>query len=625
MLKDRDIICIASIDWDFIWQGHQEIMATFAKNGNRVLFIENTGVRVPGIRDIGRLRKRLINWIKGVKGFREAHQNLYVYSPLILPFPYSRLARWINRYFLFGTLRKWLKLMDFNDAVVWTFLPTGTALDIIDDLDYKCLVYYCIADFNELVKKPKKVQKTESALIRKSDIIFAQGKAFEEKCRSLNDNVYIFPFGLNTGIFDNSKECSRDYDYSDIKNVKNPIIGYIGGIHRHIDFDLLEYIAGANSHWSIVLVGPVQTDVSSLKEFPNIFFLGKKNFNLLPAYIKEFDVCIIPYINSEFTKTVYPTKLNEYHALGKPVVSTDLSEIIEFNRENGNLILIASSNDGFVKLIQQALKEQDNRLVQMRIESAKRHSWDIRIEEMSDLIEENIEKKKMSGYAGWQKKFKELYRLARRRLVKLVLAVCALWLIVFYTPLVWFLAEPLKIINPPSKADAIVVFAGGVGESGQAGQGYEERVKHAAELYNSGYARYIIFSSGFRSTFSEPYIMQVLAISLGVPRDFIILETKAGNTYQNVVFTSAILRSKGWNKIILVSSPYHTRRAALVFKKIVNDISVIFSPVPNSIFYSRNKFNEKGKRIWKKINLKQIRGIIHEYLGIIYYWWKHYI
>jgi len=45
MLINENIICISSIDWDFIWQGHQEIMATFTRNGNRVLFIENTGVR----------------------------------------------------------------------------------------------------------------------------------------------------------------------------------------------------------------------------------------------------------------------------------------------------------------------------------------------------------------------------------------------------------------------------------------------------------------------------------------------------------------------------------------------------------------------------------------------------
>jgi len=58
MLKGKNIICISSIDWDFIWQQHQTIMSTFARNGNRVLFIENTGVRAPGVADAPRLIKR---------------------------------------------------------------------------------------------------------------------------------------------------------------------------------------------------------------------------------------------------------------------------------------------------------------------------------------------------------------------------------------------------------------------------------------------------------------------------------------------------------------------------------------------------------------------------------------
>jgi len=627
MLNNRNVVCISSIDWDFIWQGHQEIMSAFAKNGNRVLFIENTGVRVPALRDVGRLKKRLISWFQGVKGFREERPNLYICSPLFLPFPYSRLARWINKNFLFGSLIKWIKLMDFKDAVVWTFLPTGIALDIIDELNCKCLVYYCIADFDELVKEPKKVRKTEDALIKRSDIIFAQGRAFEEKCRRYNDNVYVFPFGINISIFDNTKEYPAQYNFSDIKSIKRPIIGYIGGIHRHIDFGLLAYIAKVNPQWSLVLVGPIQADISSLRGLPNIFFLGKKDFTLLPGYLKEFDVCIVPYINSEFTKTVYPTKLNEYHAFGKPVVSTDLPEIIEFSQDNGDLVLIANTKEEFVRLIQSALNEHDETLVKVRIESTRRHSWDMRIEEMSNLIEETIERKKSAGYSGWQRTFKEIYRIARQRTMKFAFSFLALWLLVFYTPVAWFFAEPLKITQELKKVDAIVVFAGGAGESGQPGQGYEERVNYAVELYKKGFSNNLIFSSGSVSTFSEPYIMRLLALSLGVPENAIALEDKADSTYNNVKFTLEIINKKGYNNLILVSSPYHMRRASLVFKRLSPKKNIIYSPVPNSEFYSHPNMNKAGRRIiiGRLITLRQIKGILHEYMGIVYYWWKGYI
>src|SRR5262245_41845661 len=87
-----DILCISSIDWDFIWQGHQEIMSTLAASGRRVLFLENTGVRPLRFRDLPRLRRRLRNWSKGPGGFREERPNLFVLSPIVLPGPYSRIA-----------------------------------------------------------------------------------------------------------------------------------------------------------------------------------------------------------------------------------------------------------------------------------------------------------------------------------------------------------------------------------------------------------------------------------------------------------------------------------------------------------------------------------------------------
>src|SRR3989338_6688372 len=94
MLHNQDIICVSSIDWDFIWQGNQEVMSALAKHGNRVLFIENTGIRSPSFQDLPRVWRRLRNRLHSLKGFKEVQKNLYIYSPVILPFPYSRVARW---------------------------------------------------------------------------------------------------------------------------------------------------------------------------------------------------------------------------------------------------------------------------------------------------------------------------------------------------------------------------------------------------------------------------------------------------------------------------------------------------------------------------------------------------
>ncbi|MFA5089570.1 MAG: ElyC/SanA/YdcF family protein [Candidatus Omnitrophota bacterium] len=623
MLKNKNIICISSIDWDFVWQGHQEIMANFAKSGNRVLFIENTGVRTPNFRDIKRLKKRINNWFRSIKGFRQEAENLYVYSPMILPFPYSRFMRWINRALLIKPLKRWIKTMGFRSPIIWTFLPTGTALDIIDNIDKELLVYYCIADFYELVNNPRKISRTENDLIRKSDIIFVQGEVLAKKCRRFNDNVHIFPFGVNMEVFDDFQRVPEKVP-GDIKEIKRPIIGYIGGIHRHIDFNLLRFIALSHPEWSIVFIGPCQTDTPKINNLGNVFLLGQKDFTLLPSYISEFDVGIIPYETNEYTTTVFPTKLNEYHAMGKPVVSTALPEIIRFNLENNDLVLVGNTYQEFVDCISTALTNSKEGMVKQRMGLAERNNWAGRIEEMSDLLEYTIERK-ASKPVEWQDVFLRLYRTARRKALTIsAIFICA-YLLLFYTPLVWIVAAPLNISEAPQKADCIVVLAGGVGESGKAGQGYEERVEYAVKLYKEDLARHVIFSSGYVYAFKEALVMKALAVSLGIPAEAVILEDKAINTYQNMKFTKEIIENKNWKHVLLVSTPYHMRRISLVARKIAPELKVVYTPIPRSLFYSHSSKDAKGRRVWRRANLQQIKAICHEYLGILYYWFKGYI
>ncbi len=613
MLKNENIICISSIDWDFVWQGHQEIMSTFAKNGNRVLFIENTGVRNPNIRDFSRLIKRVKNWGKSVKGYREVMDNVYTLSPVVLPFPFSKTARLINKRLIIKSIKKWMNAIEFYNPVIWTFLPTGLALDIINCIDKKLLVYYCIADFEELAGNSKNIKLTEEKVIRSCDLVFAQGKILEKKCKKFNENVSVFPFGVNIDVFEDCK-VSNSHTPDDIKDINKPIIGYVGGVHRHIDYGLICDMARQNPGWSIVFIGPIQVDVSKTEKFPNIYFLGKKAFESLPGYLSRFDVCIIPYKLTEYTKTVYPTKMNEYHALGKPVVSTSLPEVVEFNKTNNNIVRIAG-NDKFVNRVNDALNDNSDIFRNERINSARVNSWPNRIEQMSDLIELAIQNKPKNEAIDWQAKLIKIYKLSRRNVLLPALIVATLWAAIFYTPLIWAIAYPLKISDVPKKTDVIAVFGGGVGESGSFGKSTIERARYGAELYNKNYASNIIFSSGYTATYNDAESMKLIATSLGVPKENIILDKKGSRAFENVKYVAIIMRENGWRSVLIVSSQYNMLRVALVFRNNDDSINeVLYTPVLNSQFYSNS-----GKR-WD-----QFRAIMHEYLGIIYYWWKGYI
>jgi uncharacterized SAM-binding protein YcdF (DUF218 family) len=622
MLKNENIICISSIDWDFIWQGHQEIMSTLAANGNRILFIENTGVRTPRIKDMPRIKQRIANWLKGIKGIRQESENLYIYSPLVLPFPYSTLARFINRNLVFPVLERWMRIVDFNNPIVWTFLPTPLSLDIIESFKRKALVYYCIDSFTVSSASAKKIKKSEIALLERSDLVFVTSSLLRDYCSRYNSNVYKFPFAVNFYKFEKIR-MADDAAINELEGISRPIIGYVGGIHRWIDQNLLKQVAQELQDCSFVFIGPLQTKISPLAHIKNIYFLGKQEHDKLPLFIKNFDVCIIPYSLTDYTNNVYPTKLNEYHAMGKAVVSTDLPEVREYNSEFGNLVFIGRSSAEFAQRIREALEKHDQDAQQKRISVARKNSWLARIEKMSDILVKQIEQNSRTTL-DWKASLLRIYKTTQRRFIKVCANILIIYMLIFYTPIVWFIAKPLYTRDIPGKADAVVVFAGGVGESGRPGESYQERVQEAVNLYKQGYAKHIIFSSGFTYAFQEVLVMKALAISLGVPDSVILLEDKAKNTYENVVFVKEILQNHKWDKVLLVSSPYHMRRALLVFYKNAKAIEVMSIPISGSLFYSHG-IGQDGASTLRQLNLRQLNAILHEYLAILYYYFKGYI
>jgi uncharacterized SAM-binding protein YcdF (DUF218 family) len=320
----------------------------------------------------------------------------------------------------------------------------------------------------------------------------------------------------------------------------------------------------------------------------------------------------VPYRLTEYTANVYPTKLNEYLALGIPVVSTDLAEIQRFNRTHGGVVAVGRDAEAFTGAVREALGPTSPLEVERRVEIARSNSWDARVGKMADLMDEALIRRARRANR-WEERLRSLYRTGRRRLLQTATLTVGLYLALFHTPLVWLtLAPPLKVAESPRRADAIVVFAGGVGERGQVGGGYQERVKHAVDLYHAGHASHLVFCSGFVFAFREAELMKGLAVSLGVPVRDIVLEERAVNTWENVTFTHRLLGREGWRSILLVSSPYHMRRAVWTFRKVAPELEVIPTPAPNSQFYQHGS----------GANLEQILGLVQEYVSIAEYWRK---
>ncbi|HEV2862299.1 MAG TPA: glycosyltransferase [Pyrinomonadaceae bacterium] len=386
MISGRDIVLISSVEWGFLWQIPQEVSLRLARAGNRVLYVENTGVRSPSLQDAGRVAQRLGRWADSLlsHGVRSVAPGVSVVSPLVLPPFGPRWRRLVNRALLRQQVARAARRLGMRDPVLWTFLPTDTALDIIRLLATPrgVTLYHCTADFSQLTPHARGLSRSEEEVLKLCDLVFANCTRLAELCGRWNDNVHVLPPGVDLGAF------AAEEGGDEGEHARRPVIGYVGGLHKHVDFELLAALARARPEWSFVLVGPQQASVNGLGALPNVRLTGQRPHGELARHVRAMDVCIVPYLNNAATETVVPVKLNEYLAAGKPVVSTAIPAVREFNERHGVLITSDGRPDSFLEALERALGSAgDERMIARRREVAALSEWQSRLDAMSDLIE----------------------------------------------------------------------------------------------------------------------------------------------------------------------------------------------------------------------------------------------
>lgn len=386
-----------------MWQGHQEIASRLAAAGNRVLYIENMGVRAPGLGDASRIAERLQNWARARRssGVRQVAANIYVCSPLVCPPFGSKLSTTLNRRFFLPALKRAADKLGFRDPIIWNYLPTDTSADLIRMLrsPQSVVVHHSAADFSQLVPQVELLGSSERDVLALSDLVLASCSQLAASAAQSNDHVFLMSHGVNLAAFPFADPLAeKGTPPVELQDLAHPLIGYVGGIHRHVDLDLIRQIALQRPNWTWVMIGSVQVPIDRLNNLPNVKLLGAKPHSELARYIRHFDVCTVPYARTDSTATVVPTKLNEYLAVGRPVVATNLPTIEEFNAEHDVLNVAAADPESFIAALENALRSSnDTGMAQRRRELAEKADWNLQLERISELIEARITQRGLNG------------------------------------------------------------------------------------------------------------------------------------------------------------------------------------------------------------------------------------
>lgn len=369
----ENIICFAK-DWSEDPTSCNHVMRALSRN-HRVLWLNSVGARRPNFgsaRDLGKMGRKVMGFLRGP---REVEPNLWVYTPLVLPFPYTPAIARVNRWILHatvGALRLALRMRDFQ---LWTFLPTTAPY--VGSMGESLAVYYCTDEwsgFSHLGQEP--VAAMEQALCAKSDVVFTTSRPLLERKSAYNKETHLASHGVDHAHFAAALD-EGTLVAGDLLGLPHPILGFFGLIENWIDLTLLTYAAEHRKEWSIVLVGRANVDVSRLSAYPNIHLLGRRPYQELPRYAKAFDVGICPFVSSELTRNINPIKLREYLSAGLPVVATGIPEAATYP---GSCQLVEGPA-AFLAACEFALASDSKERRRERSDAMRRETWESKTNE----------------------------------------------------------------------------------------------------------------------------------------------------------------------------------------------------------------------------------------------------
>lgn len=377
-------VVFGGIDWSFNWQVHQEVPSRFAAAGHRVLYIENTGVRRPGFRDLPRLVSRFRNWRRSRGGAAGSRQGVSVLSPMLVPLPYSKMAQAFNARLLLRTIRRWIGKRE-RPLVVITFLPTPLVRSIVARLAPDLLVYYAVDALAESSPGARRIVEHQNAMFREAALVFTTSSGIQKLAADLGVHAELMPHGVHCQEIEEARQSAPA---SLLNDIPRPIAGFVGSVRDELDLELLRVAAESAPDVQFVFAGPVTADVRALQALPNVRFVGAVPHADAIRYTAGFDAGMLPYVRNAYTAHILPAKFKEFLAAGLPVIATSLPQVREFAELHGDVVTFADDGKSFAAAIRRNVQENGPDAAARRTAVARRYDWATQIARMRHLMDE---------------------------------------------------------------------------------------------------------------------------------------------------------------------------------------------------------------------------------------------
>jgi glycosyltransferase involved in cell wall biosynthesis len=352
------IIVHSHLRWDFVWQRPQQILSRLAAH-HRVAFIEeplwHEGESRLDVSEPQPNIVRIVPVLRHAEGMGVEAQCIEVQR---------QLERASREHPLLAGL--------FTRCIHWFYSPM-VAPFFLEKFDASAVVYDCMDELAKFRFAPADLPQREAQLLAAADVVFTGGYQLFTRKSQHHRNVHFYGCGVDVDHYGRARRADTPIP-PEIAALPHPIVGYFGVIDERLDYDLIDRLAQAFDKGSVVMIGPcAKIDPATLPKRPNVHWLGQRNYEDLPAYVKAFDVCLMPFALNEATQNINPTKTLEYMAAGKPVVSTAVPDVV---RNFTPIVQVARSHDKFIELARNACEKPDDKLIATGIERAGMATWE---------------------------------------------------------------------------------------------------------------------------------------------------------------------------------------------------------------------------------------------------------
>ena len=390
-MKNRDIVVVGIQPWDIeIGSNCKNIAREMAKH-NRVLYVNSPIHRLSAIREKSKpsIKKRL-DVIKGEnESIIEVEKNIFEYNPPIIIEPINRI-KWNGIFDILNrrnskkfakSISEALNKLNFKNYILFNDSQMFLGYYLNEFLNYEAYIYYIRDNLIKSINPYWNTQgeRIEKGIIQKADIVVNNSVYYTNYAKKYNPNSFMIGQGCDTSLFND--KIRKITIPEDLSSIQKPIIGYVGFLtKKRLSFNIIKKLATGLPDSNIVLVGPEDEffKKSELHQIPNIIFLGSRESHELPGYIKGFNVCFNPQVINNATIGNYPRKIDEYLAMGKPVIATKTVAMEYFK----DFVYLAENEDDYISLAKKAIVENNSTLEESRRTFATSHSWENNVSEI---------------------------------------------------------------------------------------------------------------------------------------------------------------------------------------------------------------------------------------------------